>query len=323
MFKSILLAIAPLSLLACSASAVQTTSAKFGASQIYTFESDGAGFNTKTFFYDNGEEVVAFDTQFTPALAQASIDYLRTKTQNPITFAVITHPNPDKFNGIEVFQAQGAKVIAARATAEAMNGVHEYKKYFFVNIAKMFSEETYPKLGRVDQTFEKDHSIRLRNGSRVSLSELSHAGVSGNQTVAYIADLNALVVGDLVHEGAHAWLEGGIVDGKPSPNIAGWIADLKELELKFGARNPLVLGGRGQAVKLNKAAPAHIDYLQKADEIVTAYVAALGNQKAELGGEKAGSHHAELQRQMEGAFPQRTLGYLIQYGVYGLANSKL
>jgi hypothetical protein len=54
-------------------------------SRVHVFESDANGFNTKTFFYDNGSEVVAFDTQFTPALAEQALTFLRTKTNNPIS----------------------------------------------------------------------------------------------------------------------------------------------------------------------------------------------------------------------------------------------
>ena len=110
--------------------------------KIFVYESDGNGFNTKTIFYDYGDEVVAVDAQFTPALAEKSLAFLREKTQNPLTYLIITHPNPDMFNGIPVFQKNGAKVIASNETAKAMAGVHAYKKYYFVNIAKMFTEDT-------------------------------------------------------------------------------------------------------------------------------------------------------------------------------------
>ena len=36
---------------------------------LYTFDSGEAGFFTKTYFYDTGQEVVAVDAQFTPELA--------------------------------------------------------------------------------------------------------------------------------------------------------------------------------------------------------------------------------------------------------------
>lgn len=292
--------------------------------EIHTFESDGNGFNTKTFFYDNGEEVVAFDAQFTPELARQAIAFLRTKTSRPLTHLVITHPNPDKFNGAEVFRAEGAEVIAARRTVDAMPGVHAYKKNFFVNVAKMFAEADYPALPQVDRVFEGELALTLRNGSRVELRELSQAGVSGNQTVAFVPELGALFVGDLVHAKAHAWLEGGIVNGAPTPAIAGWIAGLKEIQALFnGADGITVYGGRGEAASLPAAVAEQIRYLERADALVSAYVTGLGAAKAELSGPAAGSHYQALQARFEQEFPGYGLGYMIQYGVYGLVNSKL
>jgi glyoxylase-like metal-dependent hydrolase (beta-lactamase superfamily II) len=290
--------------------------------QMYVFESDSNGFNTKTFFYDNGQEVVAFDSQFTPDLAKQSIEFLRTKTKNPITSLVITHPNPDKFNAIDIFKSHGAEVIASNATAEAMPSVHAYKKFFFVNIAKMFTDDTYPKLFEVDQRFENSMELKLRNGDVILLRELTGPGVSSNQTVAYIPTINGLIVGDLVHHKAHAWLEGGIVGGQPTPTIKSWIQDLEELKSRFAASNPVVYGGRGDAVDLKTAVESQIIYLNRADEIVTKYVNGLGEQKSELKTEASQVHYAKLQQLFESEFTDYKLGYMIQYGVYGLALSK-
>src|SRR5829696_5136469 len=93
---------------------------------LYSFDSGEAGFFTKTYFYDTGAEVVAFDAQFTPDLAEAAIASLREQTANPITYLVIAHPNPDKFNGAPAFQKEGAAVIASEATEAAIPGVHDY-----------------------------------------------------------------------------------------------------------------------------------------------------------------------------------------------------
>ncbi|HEU0113953.1 MAG TPA: MBL fold metallo-hydrolase, partial [Thermomicrobiales bacterium] len=192
------------------AATVGATAASGG--RLLIFESDANGFNTKTFFYDTGDRVVAFDTQFTPDLAKQAIAALRAVTDNPIAYAVISHPNPDKFNGIPAFQAAGAKAVASRATAEAMPGVQAYKKAFFVG-AGMFTDATYPALGAIDQSFSGTTTLDLGSGKRVELRELAQPGVSSTQTVAFIPEVNALIVGDLVHHRAHAWLEGGIVNG--------------------------------------------------------------------------------------------------------------
>src|SRR5215213_7989019 len=173
---------------------------------LYTYDSGEAGFFTKTYFYDTGREVVAFDAQFTPELAEAAIASLREQTANPITYLVITHPNPDKFNGAPAFQKEGAQVIASEATEAAIPGVHAYKKAGFVGMG-MFTEETYPQQATIDETFTGTHTLELSDGKTVELSELSKPGVSSTQTVAFIPELNSLIVGDLVHHKLHAWLE--------------------------------------------------------------------------------------------------------------------
>lgn len=308
----------------CSAAPLQGDRATAAKSSIYSYESDGNGFNTKNFFYDNGEEVVVFDTQFTPDTAQKSVDYIQSQTKSPITYVVITHPNPDKFNGMSVFQALGAKVIASNKTAQAMHGVHEYKKYYFVKIAKMFTEESYPKLSNADITFDGSYDLRLKNGERISLTELSRPGVSSNQTIASIPTLNAVMVGDLVHYKAHAWLEGGIVNGKPSPSISGWIADLNELRAMFSNEpSTIIYGGRGEASNLETAVQSQIQYLKNAKLIVNRYINKLGARKSELQGDQAQAHYSKLQKEFEIAFPDYALGYMIQYGIYGLVNATL
>lgn len=289
---------------------------------LYSFESDESGFNTKTYFYDNGEQVIVFDSQFTEAIAQDFLRYIQSVTQNPITHVILTHPNPDKFNGLSVFKKLGAKVIASEKTAEAMPEVHAYKKYYFVNIAGMFTDETYPKLESVDQTFNAEFDLTLQNGEVINLQEFAKPGVSGNQTVAYIPKANSLVVGDLVHSKAHAWLEGGIVNGQPSPTLEKWIEILSDLKGMYEELNPLVLGGRGENSRLLVSIPEQISYLQSADSLVSAYILSVSD-RSELQGEQAQKHYSEIQLQFERKFPDYKLPYMIGYGIYGLVNSKL
>lgn len=280
---------------------------------IYTFESDGNGFNTKTIFYDDGKEVVAFDAQFTPALAQKAIDFLKTKTANPIKYLVVTHPNPDKFNGIPAFKAIGAKVIMSQLSAANMEAVHNYKKYYFVEMAKMFTNETYPSLPKADITFNESYSITLANGGKVQLTEIKKSGISINQTVAFISSANALVVGDLVHHKAHAWLEGPIVNGVATYNGENWINTLKFLQATYQADTE-VYGGRGDHGKLSKVVPQQIVYLQTAQKLSKEYLNSLG-------GDIAKADYAQLQKNFEKAFPDYTLGYMIAYGAYGIVAS--
>ena len=73
---------------------------------------------------DDGEQVTVFDAQFTPELAAQLLAEIQAETDSPVGAVVVTSPNPDKFNGASVFQAEGAELVASEATAAAMPGVH-------------------------------------------------------------------------------------------------------------------------------------------------------------------------------------------------------
>lgn len=272
------------------------------AATLGSWASGPAGFDTKSYWYDTGHEVIVFDAQFTPSLASELIAAIRARTSSPIRWLVITHPNPDKFNGANAFRALGAKVVASRATAAAIPGVHAYKKAFFVG-AGMFTDATYPAGPVIDATF--DSTLQLPS---VRLSVLAHAGVSSTQTIAHLPAENALIVGDLVHHRAHAWLEGGIAGGAPRPDLASWKAALREL---LAYPDATILGGRGESAPVEQAVREQTEYLDGARDVVTAYLTELAGAAPDM---------KEIARRMSAAYPHHALPYLIEYGVYGLVN---
>jgi glyoxylase-like metal-dependent hydrolase (beta-lactamase superfamily II) len=306
-------------IVAMSASLAMLSPACAGTLGVY--QSDAKGFDTRTYWYDDGREITVFDTQFVPALTEAMVAEIRKTSQNPISRVVVTHPNPDKFNGLSVLHKLGATSIASKATADAMQGVHDYKQYFWINIAKAFTKETYPKFEAVKQTFEGQQVITLASGETITVMQLKNAGVASTQTVARIDATGDLIVGDLVHHNAHAWLEGGIVGGTPKSDIAAWIAAVGELK---GLGGKMVRGGRGEDAPVEAAVVGQQAYLKAIDGLVAEYVRSLGARSVELKEPaKASEHHNALQARAEAAFPGRKLSYLIGYGIYGLANSKL
>lgn len=287
------------------------------ARALEAFTSNDAGFDTRSFWIDTGREVVVFDAQFTPDLARQLIAEIRAKTASPIRFVVVTHPNPDKFNGAPAFQAIGAKVVASEATAKAIPGVHAYKKYYFTKVAKSFTDATYPAEAKIDVTFRGDLELPLEGPVTVKLHELAHRGVSSTQTVAFVPQANALVVGDLVHHDAHAWLEGGIVSGKATPDLPAWRQALEELRAFQGAT---VYGGRGATAPVDDAVRDEEAYLDGMEALVTKYVADLGPARAELSGPKAGAHYEKIAALAAEKYPTYALPFMIEYGVYGLVD---
>jgi hypothetical protein len=67
-----------------------------------------------------------------------------------------------------------------------MPGADAYKRYFWINIAKAFTEETYPKLEAVKTTYSGKQVITLKSAETISLFELTQPGISSNQTVVRI-----------------------------------------------------------------------------------------------------------------------------------------
>ncbi|MGH1486622.1 MAG: MBL fold metallo-hydrolase [Cellvibrionaceae bacterium] len=287
------------------------------AGKLNVFTSDAKGFDTHTFWYDDGKEITVIDTQFVPQLASLAIDDIKRKSKNPITRVIITHPNPDKFNGLSALHSIGAVSIASEATAKAMPAVHQYKKYFFVNIAKKFTNKTYPSFEPIQKTFKQQQTIQLKSGETISLFELKNPGISSTQTVVRIDATGDLLVGDLIHHNAHPWLEGGIVNGKAQPNLRSWRQSLDELLAIDNVKT--VYGGRGEFTDIRKAVKAQQQYLTTIGTITNNYIANLGEKREQLFDPNyAGKHHKALQALAVKSYPEYKLPYMIKYGIYGL-----
>ena len=315
---NVTLAMTAISTTACATS-VKSNSQK---GRVIEFKSDASGFDTRTFFYEGKNEVIAFDAQFTPELAKQSIAYLRKYTNKPISWLIISHPNPDKFNGASVFKAEGSKILASKSTADAIPGVQAYKEYFFVEIAKMFKKGQYPQPTSVDQVFTGKMDLVLQGGERIELRELSNPGVSTTQTVSYVKSIKTLFVGDLIHNSVHAWLEGGIVNGKPTPAIEGWISDLKEMASLYPA-DSIVYGGRGISADLSSSVVSQINYLNRAVQLVDDQLKSMGSKASDFSGPNAGQLYKILAEKFQQKFPNFELPYMIEYGAYGLVQSEL
>jgi glyoxylase-like metal-dependent hydrolase (beta-lactamase superfamily II) len=287
------------------------------AATLHSFVSGPEGFDTASYWVDTGEEVVVFDAQFTEEIARALLADIREVTDHPVAYVVVTHPNPDKFDGAPVFQQEGAKLVASAATAEAMPGVHAYKAAYFEG-AGMFAPGTFPALPSVDVTFEQELTLELKGSTEIVLQVLQHPGVTTTQTVA-VVDGDEVIVGDLVAGGVHAWLEGGIVDGAARPDLQAWIEALDELAALV-PEDATIRPGRGESGLAKDVLPAQQAYLRTMDELVKTYVDGLQSPMEELSSDGA-THWAAITAQAEQAFPDYGLSSLVTYGVYGLAFS--
>lgn len=308
-----------LGLAALALSTVFLNIAHAGKLGVYT--APEAGFDTHTFYYDDGNEVTIIDTQFVPALTQAMVDKIRSETDSKITRVIVTHPNPDKFNGLAFLHGMGVESISSEAVAAQMPVVHAYKKNFWVNTMRSFEESDYPKFENVETTFNGKAVVELDSGETLSLIELQNSGIAKHQVVVRVDATGDLIVGDLVHHNAHAWLEGGLVGGIPHTDLESWRAALTELHY-LSADYPAakVYGGRGEFVSVEEAVSSQREYLKQVKSIVDTYIV---ENRASLNSENDRKEHFQnLTKLVSQAFPHYKLPYMVQYSVYGLLDTR-
>jgi glyoxylase-like metal-dependent hydrolase (beta-lactamase superfamily II) len=296
-----------------------------GAGTLGVFTSDDKGFDTHTFYYDDGQEVVLIDTQFVPQLTEKMVAQVKATTRSPITRVVVTHPNPDKFNGLAYLHRLGVRSISSAAVADDMPAVNAYKKAFWTKTMKAFPPDGYPAFENVQQRFDgPSHTLKLKSGETLTLFALRNPGVAAHQVVLRVDGTGDLVVGDLLHHRAHAWLEGPLVGQRPVPDIGAWNAALDELPaLATGHPEAKVYGGRGEFVRVADAVKAQKTYLTQVRGIVAGYVDGLGAKRAELAlPATAAPHYDALTQRVAAAFPDYKLPYMVKYSVYGLANAE-
>ncbi|MFD2273450.1 hypothetical protein ACFS07_26800 [Undibacterium arcticum] len=106
--------------------ALASFDAQCGTLGVYT--SDQKGFDTHTFWYDDGKEVTLIDTQFVPQLTEAMVQQVKSSTASPITRVIVTHANPDKYNGLAYLHKLGVESITSAAVSREMPVVHAYKE---------------------------------------------------------------------------------------------------------------------------------------------------------------------------------------------------
>lgn len=195
----------------------------------YTSKADG--FSTSSFWVESEQGVVVFDAQFLPEYAEALMAEIAAQTSKPITDVVISHANPDKYNGLEVIRAKHpeVKIWATPQIVARIKEVDAGKKGFF---GPQYGERYPQGLVLPDELISAPQVLR-RGSLEIELIPMG-AGVSTAHLVSLIKSSGELVVGDLLHNKTHGWLAEGFSQQ--------WLERLDALE-RLGAKR--FLPGRG------------------------------------------------------------------------------
>ena len=200
---------------------------------LYAFTAEGDP-NSAVIVGDDG--CIVFDAQATPALAGKVIERVRSVTDKPIKYVVLSHYHAVRVLGASAFQAQG--IVSSLETQRLIEerGQQDWDSEFG-RFPRLFQgSESIPGLTWPTLAFEGEMSIYL--GKReVRLMQLG-AGHTSGDIVAWVPDAEVMFSGDLIeyHSACYcgdAWLR-------------EWPGTLDEIR----SFNPKAIApGRGDALK--------------------------------------------------------------------------
>ncbi|HAJ13896.1 MAG: MBL fold metallo-hydrolase [Hydrogenophaga sp.] len=204
--------------------------------------------------------IMVSDTTATPAMAKDLIAKIRTVSDKPIKYVLLTHYHAVRVLGASAYQAEGAtEVIASRGTYELIveRGAQDMQSEM-ERFPRLFRGAdsvpglTWPTIVVGDGTPGRQGSIELDLGG-VKV-QIWHPGMGHTRgdTIAWVEQEKVLFSGDLVE------YEAGVYTG--DAQLQEWPATLEALRaLEAEALVP----GRGEAMKGNANVNKALDYTQR------------------------------------------------------------
>lgn len=196
----------------------------------YTAEGDP---NTGVIIGDDG--VMVLDTQATPMMAEDVLAKIRTVTDKPLKYVVLTHYHAVRVLGAAAYGAQ--EIIASRDTYDLIveRGAQDWKSEL-ERFPRLFrNAESVPGLTWPTITFTGEMSVFMGK-TEVQLKQLGRGHTKGD-TVAWLPNEKVLFSGDLVEYGATPYTGDAY--------LTDWPQTLDNLE-KLGAEK--LVPGRGDAL---------------------------------------------------------------------------
>jgi glyoxylase-like metal-dependent hydrolase (beta-lactamase superfamily II) len=179
--------------------------------------------------------VMVVDARATPSMAQDLVRHVRTVTDKPIKYVLLTHYHAVRVMGASGYGAE--HIIASKGTYELIKerGAQDFKSEV-QRFPRLFQDvESVPGLTWPNLVFDRELTIWL--GSReVRIMHLG-AGHTKGDTVAWLPKEKVLFSGDLVEEGATPYCG--------DAHLEDWPATLERLSALKPKR---LVPGRGEAL---------------------------------------------------------------------------
>lgn len=200
---------------------------------IYAFTAEGDP-NTAVIVGDDG--CIVFDAQATPAMAKSVIERVRTVTDKPIKYVVLSHYHAVRVLGASAYKAQG--IVASSETQRLIveRGKQDWDSEYG-RFPRLFRDaESIPGLTWPTITFDTGMTLYL--GKReVQLMHLG-AGHTSGDIVAWVPDAQVMCSGDLIEYHSACYCGDAL--------LREWPLTLNEIR-EFNPK--AVAPGRGDALK--------------------------------------------------------------------------
>lgn len=200
---------------------------------LYAFTAEGDP-NSAVIVGDDG--CIVFDAQATPAMAAKVIERVKSVTDKPIKYVVLSHYHAVRVLGASAYHAQG--IVASNETYRLIEerGQQDWDSEYG-RFPRLFQDaESIPGLTWPNLTFDGEMSIWL--GKReVKLMQIG-AGHTAGDIVAWVPDAQVMFTGDLVEYHSACYCGDAY--------LREWPATLNEIR-EFNPR--AIAPGRGDALK--------------------------------------------------------------------------
>ncbi|EKS42568.1 MBL fold metallo-hydrolase [Afipia clevelandensis] len=200
---------------------------------IYAFTAEGDP-NSAVIVGDDG--CIVFDAQATPAMAKSVIERVKTVTDKPIKYVVLSHYHAVRVLGASAYKAQG--IVASSETQRLIveRGKQDWDSEYG-RFPRLFQDaESIPGLTWPTITFDTGMTLYL--GKReVQLMHLG-AGHTSGDIVAWVPDAQVMCSGDLIEYHSACYCGDAL--------LREWPLTLNEIR-EFNPK--AVAPGRGDALK--------------------------------------------------------------------------
>jgi len=181
---------------------------------------ENEGFISNAGFVVTDAGVVVFDSLGSPSLAWALREKIREITDKPVLKVIVSHYHADHIYGLQVFQDEGAEILAPRGAYEYLESITAAERLD----ERRFSLDPWvnddTRLVRPDRLIEDEYRFSL-GGVDFQVNYLGSAHSEGDMTL-YVVQDRVLYSGDIIFEGRVPFV--GDADTKR------WLETLESLE---------------------------------------------------------------------------------------------